>query len=432
MMKFLMLMLFQLQLCSVFAQVIKVPLLNKKGGYGINSSYRKAMVLRDLSGYRGFDTLNYKKWVVGEVFFNNAQKLKEEVIKKNMPAIAYNSILKNNNSIDTTSIYNGIIPKNSVGLFIAIKDHIKYIIVDKNGNKDFSDDVIYTFELNKEKVYPEIELEMDYYDGTSIKKTVLPFTIDSYVNISLNSDQWNTDVLLNDRSHKQGVYNDGQSRWTITLDNPHFFVYKNEELSLCVDTVGKPESANDRYIYSNRDTIAIGRKIYTVKSVINDTLYLTYVAPYLKTKGEVHTIAPEIIGEDLITNKHFSLAKKRGQYVLLDFWGSWCKPCISLLPELVNIHNKYKKKGLQLVSVAFDNKKDIDKLKKLIDEHKLSWEHLFVEREATHGIIKDYHVQIYPTSILIDPKGKVVVRGTGEEALIKIDKFLAELNGNIK
>lgn len=427
-MKFLMLMLFQLQLCSVFAQVIKVPLLNKKGDYGINSEYRKVTVLSNSSSYQGFDTLNYEKWVIGEIFFNNMQKLKEEVGKKNMPVIAYSSILKRNNSLDTASIFNDIIPKNSIGLFIAIKDHFKYIIVDKNGNKDFSDDVIYTFELNKEKVYPEIELEMDYYDGTSIKKTVLPFTIDSYVNISLNSDQWNTDVLLSDRSHKQGVYNDGQSKWTITLDNPHFFLYKNEEIFLCVDTVGKPESANDRYIYSSRDAIAIGKKIYTVKSVINDTLYLSYVAPYLKTKGELHTIAPEIIGEELITNKHFSLSKKRGQYVLLDFWGSWCKPCINLLPELVNIHSKYKNKGLQVVSVAFDNKKDIDKLKKLIDEHELTWEHLFVEREAAHGITKDYHVQIYPTTILIDPKGKVVVRGTGEDALIKVDKFLTDVN----
>ncbi|MDR6784610.1 TlpA family protein disulfide reductase [Pedobacter africanus] len=401
-----------------------MPLSNKTGNYGINNLYRPTWKITDISGYKDYDTTGYNKWAIAEIKFNTMQSYLEDVINKKMPQAAYTYFLKNDPTTDTSYLFKNRISRNLIGVFIGVKDHLKYVIVDKNGNKSFKDDSVLVFDLDKQKKHPAIEVYIDYFDGERIRQAQVPFAIDAYNESSSVEEALKPAVAFIDQSYKQGIYNDGHSKWTITVDNPHFFLYKNEIFSLCIDPAGKPESVDNRYVYSSKDSIPIGKKLYTVKSLINDTLYLSYVAPYLKSTGAINTIAPEITGQDLVTNKEFSLHKKKGQYVLLDFWGSWCKPCIAALPKLLDIHRKYNRFGLQVVSVAFDHKKDLDKLKTLINEHNLKWEHLFVDRAGTQQITKDYQVQIYPTTILINPNGKVVFRGTGEKSLIEIDKFL--------
>ncbi|SMC46981.1 TlpA family protein disulfide reductase [Pedobacter africanus] len=421
--KFILLFLVLINLCS-FAQTVKIPLSNKIGEYGIGNLYRPAWKVTGISEYKGYDTTRYEKWAIAEIKFNTMQAYLEDMINKKIPKATYEYFLKNDHAIDTSYLYKNTISRNLIGVFIGLKDHLKYVIVDKNGNKNFNDDSILVFDLDKKKIYPETEVYIDYFDGEQIRQAQIPFTVDAYNEGSSIDDALKPTIAFVDRSYKQGIYNDGHSKWTITVDNPHFFLYKNEMFSLCIDPAGKPESVNDRYIHSRRDSIPIGKKLYTVKSLINDTLCLSYIAPYLESMGQTNTTAPEITGKDLLTNKKISLNKKRGQYVLLDFWGSWCKPCIAALPKLLEIHNKYKRSGLQVVSVAFDHKKDLDKVKMLINEHNLMWEHLFVDRAGAQEITKNYRVQIYPTTILINPNGKVVFRGTGEKSLIEIDKFL--------
>jgi thiol-disulfide isomerase/thioredoxin len=429
-MRSIILIFFHLFFFDALAQTAKIPLNNKKGSYGINSQYRKGSNIQDISAYKGYDTSNYDRWAIKNVTFNNAQRLKEEVINKNFTRIAYESIVKNDTSIDTTSILNAHIPRNLIAIFVAVKNHLKYVIVDKNGNKDFSDDEVFTFDLNKEKTYPEIDVQIDYFDGSHVRPATIPFSIDAYEGMSTNDEVSKLGIRLMDKSHKQGLYKMGREQFKITIDNPHFFLYKKEIFWLCVDYADKIEDTNDRYIYKSTDSIPIGNKLFKVQSMTDDTLYLSYISAYHKSTGEINTIAPDIVEEDLITKKPFSLYKKRGQYILLDFWGSWCAPCIDLLPGLVDIHNKYKKSGLQLVSIALDNKEDIDKLKKIIIAHDLKWDHIFTDKRGKLTIPKDYKIQIYPTTLLIDPNGKVILRGTGEKSLTKISEYLQGIYKN--
>lgn len=412
-MRYLFLILIQI-FSLAYAQHIAVPMTTVNGDYGKESFPRKGSVHIDASQYSGYDTLGYEKWGLREIIFNNTQKLKEM-------GIDYTYYMATDPTINPKYVFDGIIPRNSIGVFVAIKGRTKYVTIDQNGNKDFSDDQIHTFHLDQPEINPEIEIEIDYYDGQQLRPVVIPFEILASV------EKEDLDVAIRNRNYKQGIFQEQGEQWTITVDNRHKFIYPEEVFHIYVDTADKVLSLNDAYIYYSKDAFPIGRNLYTVDRLMQDTLYLTYAGPYSKTDGAVNRLAPDIQGKELMTGGHFSLYDKRGQYVLLDFWGSWCRPCVKLLPDLVAAHDRYERHGLEIVSVAWDRKEDLNKLKNLITENKLAWEHIFVEMGAGEQIIKDYKVRVYPTTLLIDPDGKVVLRGTGKESLMEIERYLEDV-----
>ena len=96
-------------------------------------------------------------------------------------------------------------------------------------------------------------------------------------------------------------------------------------------------------------------------------------------------------------------------FVLLDFWASWCRPCRELMPELKNIYAEYKGKKLEIVSVSID--KDLDAWKNMIAQLELPWLHGAIQlaREGSHPD-DAYGVSYIPTLFLIGHDGVIIAR----------------------
>ena len=94
----------------------------------------------------------------------------------------------------------------------------------------------------------------------------------------------------------------------------------------------------------------------------------------------------------------FEFLGKEQKYVLLDFWGSWCGPCLVDLPKLESIHNTYGDR-LHIIGIALD---DEEALMSAIEEHNLPWPQI---RQASMAgpILKEYHIFSYPSYFLIGP-----------------------------
>ena len=111
----------------------------------------------------------------------------------------------------------------------------------------------------------------------------------------------------------------------------------------------------------------------------------------------------------------------KGQYVLVDFWASWCGPCRGEIPNLIAAYNKYKDKGLQVLGVAAWDKPE-DTLK-AIKEEKVPYPQIINSQEIATDV---YGITGIPEIILFAPDGKVVKRGLRGE---NIDKKLSEILG---
>jgi len=100
----------------------------------------------------------------------------------------------------------------------------------------------------------------------------------------------------------------------------------------------------------------------------------------------------------------FEWKKYRGKVVVVDFWATWCGPCIREMPHVRELHKKLKDKGFDVVGVNLD--KDPDALAKFLQENDVPWENL--TGEATQDLARKYGIRGIPTMMLVDREGKVV------------------------
>jgi peroxiredoxin len=120
------------------------------------------------------------------------------------------------------------------------------------------------------------------------------------------------------------------------------------------------------------------------------------------------------------------LADYKGKYVLLDFWATWCKPCIQEIPYLAKAKAHFSDEKLEIISICVDKNTDVQKAiwKKTIAQHNADWTQLYEEGEMT---LRNYKIKGFPTLILISPEGLIVERGNtlrGPNNINSISKFI--------
>lgn len=118
-------------------------------------------------------------------------------------------------------------------------------------------------------------------------------------------------------------------------------------------------------------------------------------------------LAPEI-ETTLIDGTPFKLSDLRGQYVVLDFWGSWCGPCLHDIPKLMALYGKYGEQ-VTFVTVAFE--KNDKRWKAVSEKAGFTWKHQIVEIATillASPISRDYAVVDIPAKFIVTPEGKLI------------------------
>ena len=173
---------------------------------------------------------------------------------------------------------------------------------------------------------------------------------------------------------------------------------------------------------SSEDAIKIFDKLDSkMKNISFYTEAAKRVNGILLTK--IGNTVPDISTFRTPDSSKFELSKLRGKYLIVDFWGTWCGPCMSGMPKMKTYLEKYGDK-LNILGVAQESDKG-QKWKKTIIDSKLTWYHV-LSGKGNEDLVVRFSVAGFPTKLIIDPKGKILARYVGEDEgfYTELDKLL--------
>jgi peroxiredoxin len=131
--------------------------------------------------------------------------------------------------------------------------------------------------------------------------------------------------------------------------------------------------------------------------------------------------APDFVLKD-IDGKTVRLSDYRGKAVVVNFWATWCPPCKTEMPWLVDLENKYRSQGLEIIGVALDEASD-EEIAKFARDMKLNYS-VVIGNDNTADAYGN--VQMLPTTFYIDRNGKIVERVVGITGRGEIEDYMKE------
>jgi outer membrane lipoprotein-sorting protein/peroxiredoxin len=126
-------------------------------------------------------------------------------------------------------------------------------------------------------------------------------------------------------------------------------------------------------------------------------------------------------GTDL-QGKPVRLDAYRGKVVLIDFWATWCGPCVAEVPTVVGVYNKYRGQGFDIIGVSLDEAGDKAKLTSFAESHKMPWRQIYDGKGWQSALAQAYGVQAIPFTLLVGRDGKIAAvspRGEDLEPAVK-------------
>ena len=135
-------------------------------------------------------------------------------------------------------------------------------------------------------------------------------------------------------------------------------------------------------------------------------------------------VAPPIEATAL-DGKPLKLADFKGKFVLLDFWATWCGPCIGEIPQLQAVHDAFgKEERFAILSLSVDEK--IEEPRKFQEKRRLPWLQAFLG-DGVHGSTAGtFGIRAIPAFVLVGPDGRIVARGMrGDDIKKEVAKALA-------
>jgi thiol-disulfide isomerase/thioredoxin len=315
----------------------------------------------------------------------------------------------------------------------------KYIVIlDKNNNQSFSDDEKFIFPIlsNREDEKAEMHklpttiIGFEYYNGFKIIKKTIPIQINPYkgtLGITMNADSIEQKYFLaiSLPFYRYNMIKIHGKPYEIYLNNGFTSIdYTKGNTSLIITNKGDKNTTEEKGAvpYSIGDIITIDSLQYEFSrvSTFGDTLELKFIGYNKYPEGFQEGQYLPKMNAATINRQAFEFKDYKGKYVLIDFWGTWCNPCIKLIPQIKELNEKFKDRNFALVSIAYDN--NLDKVRQFVDNKQMDWIQL-IQNDNENDIISKLKISQYPTMILIGPEGQIISRG---KEIGDIDKLLTE------
>lgn len=309
------------------------------------------------------------------------------------------------------------------------------IIIDENANGDLSDDKIHFF--TDTLTSPTKGNFKHFKTGLLIAGKTLPVEFDYSIikPRALIIDNGSTlenqiHFMVRPYQYRHSVVKVDTASYKVVLFSKNMFDFSRKSTFLIV---APPEingiKWNDKFgnRYMTGDIVLLGTTKFQFErvSAFGDSLILSQLSSQADVYGaKVGFLSPTFLGKDILSGDSVPVKKNHGKYVVLDFWGTWCAPCLKILPNLKNMHSSINSQKVVMIGICYDN--DVKKVAQFIKEKKIDWPQLF-DSQLNSTLGKMFEISAYPSFIVIDPSGKIIFKDEGLNGFQRLSSLLNEI-----
>jgi len=265
----------------------------------------------------------------------------------------------------------------------------------------------------------------EYFNGNKIvDKTFsfkpIPFFASNWQVSYTDSIENNYRLAITQYAHKKGFFSPGEKEYKIALQlSPYPFLLDNFTKFIVAEKNDTFPDYENHPFHNQGDTFNLDNTAITLSSYDywGKSATIKIIRPNKDSTGITKGDYIPNISSTTLNGKEFDLNEYQGNYVLLDFWGTWCSPCVKSIPELIELQSQFADKKLVIVSVAVDS--DKEKVSRFIKKHNMNSIQLF-EKRGSSDLTKRLKITTYPTLILLDKNGKIIARNEDLEAIRNI------------
>jgi thiol-disulfide isomerase/thioredoxin len=278
---------------------------------------------------------------------------------------------------------------------------IEYIL-DTNNNKDFSDEEIkiplkiddhFNYAISAKNA-PFVNYQLSTNNGVLDKKVKVLILLNANNNLLFSFPQVFETSFLNKKIQvSHGFAN-------VTFDEKSSFIIEGKKEEIGLYELIKIDSS----IYKNLGVDLNNNTLILERLPKNKKLFSTNVG---------YNAIPFKI-KKLNSKDSISLSDFKGKFLYLDFWGSWCAPCLMEIPSLEHAYEKTDRKDIEFLGIVVNDTKE--KLIEAIKGYEIKYPQV-LESDA-NNLKKKYNIVGFPTTFLIDRKGRIVAKNLKGEALL--------------
>ena len=125
-----------------------------------------------------------------------------------------------------------------------------------------------------------------------------------------------------------------------------------------------------------------------------------------------------------VDGTHVDLSKMQGKVVLVDFWATWCGPCVGEIPHMKATYDKFHAKGFEIVGISLDQ--DLARLREFTRAQGMAWPQYFDGKGWGNLISSRYGIRSIPTMWLVDKNGKLADTDARQDLEGKVAKLLGK------
>lgn len=186
------------------------------------------------------------------------------------------------------------------------------------------------------------------------------------------------------------------------------------------------EAQDEAVVFRVGDRYVSTKKVDVAQNLI--VLRSHPASDYKRVELRVGSPLPDFQFTDFRGKKR-QLSEFKGKYVLIDFWGIWCPACRHELPYLRAAYSRFQARGLEIIGMNTDEPMIASQIKGQLEKQGFTWTQ--ATRESIVPVIKSYRIHYYPSTLLLDPEGKIVSLSQknqpdlrGQDLLKSLDRIL--------